>query len=190
MKLGGLLMIAMLAFFSLPLTTSAQVSSPVLVSQLNVERKQQQVQELRYSPLLEQAAFLKAQDMLTHGYFSHNSPQGITPWHWFKEVEYGYVNAGENLAIDFNDSHSVHTAWLKSPLHKENMLNGDFTEVGIAVVNGVMDGRATTVVVELFGRPKESANHLGQFTFTNYELNEIVRIKNIMLSKMGSLSSL
>ncbi len=42
---------------------------------------------------------------------------------------------------------------MNSPKHRENILNGNFTEIGIATAQGVYQGRPTVFVVELFGTP-------------------------------------
>ena len=61
--------------------------------------------------------------------------------------------AGENLARDFSNPASVVTAWMKSPTHKDNLLNPKFKEIGVAVVDGNLGGIATTLVVQFFGAP-------------------------------------
>jgi hypothetical protein len=93
--------------------------------------------------------------MAKEGYFAHDSPSGVTPWEWFDEVEYTYETAGENLAIDFSDSDAVVDAWMDSRLHRENILEEDFTEIGIATARGEYEGRETVFVVQMFGTPDE-----------------------------------
>jgi hypothetical protein len=91
--------------------------------------------------------------MVQKSYFAHNSPEGLTPWHWFKEAGYDFTYAGENLAVNFGDSIDVNRAWMNSPLHRANILNGHFTEIGIATAEGIYEGRPTIFVVQLFGKP-------------------------------------
>lgn len=124
-----------------------------LIDQANASRTAYSVPTLKYSPVLQQAAQLKANDMASKGYFSHNSPEGVTPWHWFREADYDFIYAGENLAVNFVDSAPVHTAWMNSQGHRDNILNGNFTEIGIATAEGVYQGKSTIFVVELFGQP-------------------------------------
>ena len=112
-------------------------------------------QSLGLKPLVEneklnQAAQLKAENMIQDQYFDHNSPSGITPWFWFLKVGYKYKYAGENLAIGFYDSQEVYQAWLDSPSHKANIVNPNYTEVGTAVLNGFGPNN-TTIVVQEFG---------------------------------------
>jgi hypothetical protein len=91
--------------------------------------------------------------MVANNYFAHTSPYGITPWHWFKEVGYTFRFAGENLAVNFLESRDVQQAWLNSPTHRANVLNPNFTEIGIATAYGTYKGANTAYVVELFGTP-------------------------------------
>lgn len=97
------------------------------------------------------AASLKAQHMLEHGYFDHYGPEGETPWQWFHAAGYRYTHAGENLANNFTDAITVHQAWMASPTHQENILNPNYDHMGLAIATGEINGRNTTLVVQLFG---------------------------------------
>ena len=134
----------------------AEVNSNVILSLTNEFRKQNGLNELKVNPLLNEIAKEKASDMLNKKYFAHNSPEGLTPWYWFIKNNYNYKYAGENLAIDFIDSSQVVNAWLNSPSHRANLLNQNYEEVGIAVVSGNIEGYETTLVVQVFGTPKET----------------------------------
>lgn len=131
----------------------AAVVSAVLVDLANGDRVQNKLGMLTVNPVLVMAAQAKANDMATHGYFSHISPQGIDPWFWFQQVGYKFDYAGENLAVDFSDSGAVNSAWMNSPEHRKNLLSPTFTEVGIATAQGMYQGRLTTFVVQEFGKP-------------------------------------
>jgi hypothetical protein len=129
-----------------------------LVDLANADRTVNKLAVLTINPLLVEAAQKKANDMAAKSYFAHNSPDGLTPWHWFKDVKYKFLYAGENLAINFTDSLDVNNAWMNSPGHRANILNGKFTEIGIATANGFYNGEETTFVVQMFGKPSESIN--------------------------------
>lgn len=134
----------------------AAVLPAVLVDLTNEERDDEGLTTLEINPVLTEAARLKAQDMAEDGYFEHNSPDGLTPWHWFYEAGYQFSHAGENLAVNFSDSDEVVEAWMDSPGHRANILNGNFTQIGIATAEGELDGRRTIFVVQMFGRPLAS----------------------------------
>ena len=128
-----------------------------LVDETNQNRIADHLQTLGISPLLQAAAQDKANDMAAKGYFAHTSPEGLTPWYWFGVVGYDFSSAGENLAVNFSDSQDVTNAWMNSPEHRANILNGDFTQIGIATAQGTYNGRPAVYVVELFGTPALAA---------------------------------
>ncbi len=131
----------------------ADVISSVLVQETNNYRVSKGENQLRPNKLLEDAARLKAEDMIARSYFSHAGPDGEKPWVWFDKVGYSYDYAGENLAVDFTDSIDVSEAWVHSPKHRDNLLSIDFTEVGIGIATGQYNGKQTTFVVQFFGTP-------------------------------------
>jgi hypothetical protein len=127
---------------------------PAVVVQLtNEERVENDAPLLVRSSVLDAAATLKAEDMAQNGYFSHDSPTGVTPWHWFEMVNYSFTHAGENLAVYFTDSGEVVDAWMNSPGHRANIVDGDYREIGIGTARGTYNGYDTVYVVQLFGTP-------------------------------------
>jgi hypothetical protein len=132
----------------------ADITKSSLVNMLNQTRYSLGIDSLTENELLDEAAQLKAQDMIQNGYFNHISPSGVTPWYWFAKAGYNYKNAGENLAIGFYDSKGVFQAWMNSSTHKENMLSSAYTEVGTAILTGYGENNAI-VVVQLFGSPNK-----------------------------------
>jgi hypothetical protein len=135
----------------------ADVSKIDLVELINGQRTALGLKALGENAKLDKAAMLKAQDMISNGYFAHYSPSGVTPWFWFKKIGYNYKYAGENLAIGFTESTDVYSAWFNSDSHRENFLNANYNEVGTAVLTGNFDGSPATVVVQLFGKQKVTA---------------------------------
>lgn len=131
----------------------ASTASLVLVDLANEARLTYNEPPLVRSDLLVEAATLKGNDMTSLGYFAHQSPAGVTPWYWFKQVGYTFVYAGENLAVNFTEAREVQNAWLNSPLHRANILDVHFTEIGISTVDGKYQGNPTTFVVQMFGTP-------------------------------------
>lgn len=127
---------------------------PAVVVQLtNEERADNSAQPLVRNSILDKAAQLKAEHMARNEYFSHYSPDGVSPWYWFDEAGYTYAHAGENLAIHFTDSSEVVEAWMNSPLHRENIVNNIYTEIGVGTAKGKYEGYDTVYVVQLFGTP-------------------------------------
>lgn len=163
-SIGSLLVFVIVSFVLVPnflrgakfanhFDLTASIYPAVIVNLTNDVRVQNHLNTLTRNQILDKVAELKAEDMLAHQYFAHNSPTGVTPWHWFDEAHYAFVYAGENLAVDFSDTNDVQNAWLASPSHRANILNSHFTEMGIAVRDGTFEGKPTTFVVETFASP-------------------------------------
>jgi Cysteine-rich secretory protein family len=154
------LILAIQLFYNFSQTGQAKVLSYAtdirqgeIIKLTNTERAQAGAVDLRESSTLDQAAAKKAADMFAHDYWAHTSPTGTTPWFFFDQVGYKYTYAGENLARDFDTSSGVVAGWMASPSHRENLLSTNYTEIGVAVANGVLLDHDTTLVVQLFGRP-------------------------------------
>lgn len=153
----------------------ASINPDFLVDLANKDRQELKAGQLEISPVLVEAATLKAEDMAENGYFAHTSPDGVTPWYWFKEVGYDYTYAGENLAVNFSDSEKLHQAWLDSLSHRENIINSNFTEIGIATAKGEYKGKEAVFVVQLFGRPRIAVVQADKENIKPIEVPQVVR---------------
>lgn len=147
----------MLWFGALQLAPRSRLFGIIVANALVDETNQSRVANgdaaLAVSPILTVAAQEKANDMVANNYFAHTSPSGLSPWYWFEQVGYGFTYAGENLAVNFSDSQDVTNAWMNSPEHRANILNTDFTQIGMATATGTFEGHPAVYVVELFGAP-------------------------------------
>ncbi|GIK83963.1 MAG: hypothetical protein BroJett025_05850 [Patescibacteria group bacterium] len=136
-------------------------ASNITVSQVveatNSLRAGSGLQALSYDTKLAQAAIAKAQNMFSEGYWAHTSPSGKEPWDFIKSAGYTYRIAGENLARDFDTTIPMMDAWMNSPTHRANIMNPRYEEIGIAVVDGQLNGVETTLVVQMFGTPDTQA---------------------------------
>lgn len=140
--------------FSRVQTMLASVLPGVITALTNEARADEALPSLTPNTVLQEAAQDKAEDMAVRGYFSHESPDGTLPWYWFDKHGYKYKFAGENLAIDFTDSEELVDAWLASPTHRQNIVKGGYTEIGIGMATGTYQGRETIFVVQFFGSPR------------------------------------
>ncbi len=131
----------------------ADLTKSTIIELTNRDRQEAGLAPLKENPVLERAALMKANDMMSKGYFDHISPQGTTPWYWFDASGYNYHYAGENLAIGFIDSDEVNNAWLASPAHRANIMDSNYQDIGVAVLSGNFEGNPTTIIVQLFGKP-------------------------------------
>ncbi len=125
----------------------------VIVDLTNEERADDALVTLKRNATLDEAAQMKAAHMAKNEYFAHYSPDGVSPWYWFAQADYNFVHAGENLAIHFTDSGEVVEAWMNSPTHRANIMNGNYREIGVGTAEGSYQGHKTVYVVQLFGTP-------------------------------------
>lgn len=132
---------------------ASDISPEMIISLTNQEREKLGLPALEQNSLLDEAAQRKGADMFAFNYWAHTSPSGRDPWDFFKEVGYNYVVAGENLAKDFSNPEAVVEAWMKSPTHKANIIDSRFKEIGVAVIEGNLNGYKTTLVVQHFAAP-------------------------------------
>lgn len=132
---------------------SSSITAEKIIELTNIERAKNNLPPLKQNTSLTNAATLKAGDMFSFNYWAHYSPSGRSPWDFLHQVNYRYVVAGENLARDFAESKEVVSAWMNSPTHRSNVLHTKYQEIGVAVVDGTIDGVGTTLVVQMFGTP-------------------------------------
>lgn len=99
---------------------------------VNAERAKVGAKPLKSSTDLNKLATMKSQDMVEKNYFSHQSPTYGSPFDMLKTYGVSYMYAGENIATN-RDADKVHQAWMNSEGHKKNILNPDFTEIGIGL---------------------------------------------------------
>lgn len=132
---------------------ASSITPEKVVRMTNAEREEKTLEPVRYNQVLSEAALAKAQDMFSDQYWAHVAPDGKQPWDFLADAEYTYTLAGENLARDFMTTEAMVEAWMKSPSHRENILQSRYTEIGVAVVDGILFGHETTLVVQMFGTP-------------------------------------
>lgn len=153
--LGAQTLVTFFSKTSLPVPSILGFSSSITASQV-VEQTNRQRATLGLAPLtmntqLNAAALSKGNNMCSEQYWAHISPSGTTPWVFMKNAGYRYSVAGENLARDFSDTGSMIWAWMASPTHKANIVNGKYKEIGVAVIDCNLLGHDTALVVQMFG---------------------------------------
>lgn len=99
---------------------------------VNAERAKFGIGPLKPNSSLNKLAAAKSQDMVEKHYFSHLSPTYGSPFNMLISYGINYNFAGENLSID-QSADSAHTALLNSKVHRDNILNPNFREIGIGV---------------------------------------------------------
>lgn len=146
---------------------SSHIDQKRLIELTNQERAKKGLPSLAESESLDKAAQMKAQNMFAENYWAHFAPSGKSPWDFILVAGYKFTYAGENLAKNFYQSDDVVAAWMVSETHRENLLNSRYQDIGIAVVDGVLNGEKTTLIVQMFGNtqnitPQPIVNVSGQ----------------------------
>ncbi|MDD5749315.1 MAG: CAP domain-containing protein [Patescibacteria group bacterium] len=153
-----LVMVAFLLSFPVQAWFSPDVlrqQAQKIISLTNGIRTQASLPVLEENQALTQAALDKAQDMLVYQYFAHVGPDNKSLRHWLFSHNYAFRVAGENLAIGFDDPQKVVDAWVKSPTHYANIVDPEFTQIGVGVVSGEYKGFPTTLIAQYFGQPSQ-----------------------------------
>ncbi len=96
------------------------------------DRRFSAAKPLRWNDTLARAALQHAEDMARNNYFSHDGRDGSTPAQRVTRAGYSYRATGENIAAGQMDPETVVAGWIKSPGHCANLMNGRFTEMGVA----------------------------------------------------------
>ncbi len=138
------------------LGVNSSITVTEIVEGTNKERAKLGLAPLTLNENLSKAAGAKAANMYAENYWAHFSPTGRDPWGFILSAGYKFSYAGENLARNFYQSDEVVKAWMNSPTHRENIVNAKYSDIGIAVVDGVLLGQKTTLVVQEFGRPYDA----------------------------------
>lgn len=149
---------------------ATDIHAQELLAATNNERQKAGLEPLNFNSQLAAAAAAKAQDMFAKGYWAHNSPDGAVPWDFIVSSGYRYTLAGENLAKNFSTSQNVVDAWMASSTHKDNIVKSGYRDVGFAIVNGVLNGEETTLVVQMFGAAQPFAQAAAPTPSTSLEI--------------------
>lgn len=121
---------------STPSTGTESSFANQVVSLVNQERAKAGLKPLTSDAALTNMAMDKAKDMYNKNYFDHTSPTFGSPFDMMKTYNISFRYAGENIAKGQRTPQEVMTAWMNSAGHRQNILNGNFTKIGVAFYNG------------------------------------------------------
>lgn len=126
---------------------SSTVQADEVFDLVNKERTERGLKALTLDDTLSNVATKKAQDMVDKGYFDHTSPTYGSPFEMLRRFGVQYSSAGENIAAGQMTAQEVMDSWMNSSGHRANILNSDYTKIGIGYVEG---GRYDFYWVQLF----------------------------------------
>ncbi|MEW8959755.1 hypothetical protein MHOCP_16630 [Moorella humiferrea] len=107
-----------------------------VVDLVNAERAKAGLKPLTLDIQLARVARLKAEDMRDNNYFSHESPTYGSFFTMLQKFGITYRTAGENIAAGYQTPEAVVAAWMGSPGHRNNILNPNFTSIGVGYTMG------------------------------------------------------
>jgi uncharacterized protein YkwD len=117
-------------------TEPDQGAENMMLQRINAARASAGLSALRMDPVLRTAARAHSLDMYQRHYFSHQTPDGKTPYDRLQAVNAHYLTAGENIAFA-PDPNQAWDSLMQSPDHRANILNPDFQCVGIGGYKGL-----------------------------------------------------
>ncbi len=98
---------------------------------VNKERTSNGLSPLTLNAEVSKVAQMKSEDMRDKNYFSHTSPTYGSPFDMLKKFNVKYTYAGENIAKGQKTPEAVVNAWMNSEGHRANILNPNYTQMGI-----------------------------------------------------------
>jgi uncharacterized protein YkwD len=146
-----------------PAADNLQTLAAATLCLVNQERARHGELPLRVNGQLEQAAGEHSQEMVSLDYFAHIAPSGLTPLQRVQETDYvpspedGYT-IGENIAwgtLQLSTPKAIVAAWIASPEHLANILEGEYRDTAIGVAPAVppslAHGQQGAVYTQEFG---------------------------------------
>ena len=86
---------------------------------------------LAMEPRLRCAARVHSKDMVDRNFFDHTNPDGEDPFDRMARAGYSFSTAGENIASGSQSAQDTMTLWMGSAGHCANIMNPNFTEIGV-----------------------------------------------------------
>lgn len=128
-------------------TTILAAEEQQMLNLVNQERSSRGLKPLSLDSRLTSVARAYSQEMVKNNFFSHTSAvDGSSPFDRIKRAGITYKYAGENLAYNSSVS-AAHTALMNSDGHRRNILNPNFTHIGIGIVK---KGTSQIMVTQAF----------------------------------------
>jgi len=117
-----------------PSTPPTPLDVNIAVADLNAYRRLYGLGPVVFNDKLTAASRVHATDLAAHGTISHSGTDGSGHGERVQRQGYYFSIAAENVATGQKSWAKVFQAWKDSPGHNENLLRGDVTDFGIALV--------------------------------------------------------
>lgn len=133
-----------------PLFSTIKAIEKEVVRLTNIQRQNNGLSPLKHNWQLSRVARYKSEDMKNRGYFSHTSPTYGSPFKMISDFGIRYSAAGENIAMGQRTAQDVVNGWMNSSGHRANILNRNFTEIGVGYAK---NSSGKTYWTQMFIRP-------------------------------------
>lgn len=110
------------------------------------------VAAVKRNSVLDDAAWMHAEDMVYHNFFSHEGSDGSRVTERVASANYPGIPVGENLAATYRSPEGVVQGWLDSDSHCRILMSPHAVEAGFAVLDGDKDNDYAAYWVQVFGR--------------------------------------
>ncbi len=123
-----------------------------LLELTNAERAKQKLPALKPNARLFAAARGHAANMAKLEKLEHKI-DGLTPGGRAKKAGYRYAEIAENIAFGGVTMEDIMRGWMGSKIHRENILGGEFTEVGLGLATSA---NGEVYYTQVFARPLQA----------------------------------
>lgn len=102
-----------------------------VIKYTNSYRKEVNAKALKYDEKLSIVATIRVIEIAYYDKFDHVRPNGLTFSSVIRDLNINYGYCGENIAYGYLDSEEVSVAWKESKGHYKNMVNTQYTKIGV-----------------------------------------------------------
>lgn len=141
------LLITLIGYLIFPVIAQDTVTNQVLIA-VNQERQRVGVAPLVVNPQLVAVAQSHSNDMAANETLTHIGSDGSEFWERIQRTGYNLSTGAENV-LERQDTNptEIFEQWFDSAAHRENMLNSDYVEIGIAYARGASGDYYVTMVL-------------------------------------------
>lgn len=117
-------------------TTSVDEELRTLTALINEHRKGIGCPTLAWNPVAARVAQQHSDDMVRRNYFTHDTPEGVTPGKRLSDAGVNWTRVAENIAAGQRTARAVFDSWMNSPGHRANIDNCNYKEHGLGLTRG------------------------------------------------------
>jgi uncharacterized protein YkwD len=146
-----------------------------IITYINEQRMKKGASPLRENKTLALAATKRAEVILKYQNFAHIDPyEHIQLDTVLPIVQYPFVYASENIGMGDNSARAFVSGFMSSTRHRENLLNPELEETGVAVATGAYKQYWVNIAVQIFAIPASKDKYLG------YKKEDIEAYKKVL----------